>query len=165
MPLIERPHWSYSAINQYLRCPLQFYFERIRQLPVETVGSGLVLGSAVHRGLEAYHRSLQDGRPVPADHVKNIFQATWQFREQQQEIQYRSGENRQKAIDQGIALLETYLREPPPENIVAVEQSIIVPLRNSRGEYTETPLVAVIDLLTDHEEGLKVTVLKTSARA
>lgn len=22
----DRPHWSYSSINQYLRCPLQYFF-------------------------------------------------------------------------------------------------------------------------------------------
>ena len=43
----HRKHWSYSAINQYLRCPLQYYFERVLRLPKPTVGSGLVLGEVI----------------------------------------------------------------------------------------------------------------------
>jgi CRISPR/Cas system-associated exonuclease Cas4 (RecB family) len=62
--MINRPHWSFSAINQYLRCPLQFFFERVLGLPQPTVSSNLVLGSAVHRTLEAYHRNLMQGRTV-----------------------------------------------------------------------------------------------------
>ena len=25
---LSRPHWSYSQLNGYLRCPLQYFFER-----------------------------------------------------------------------------------------------------------------------------------------
>ena len=28
----DRPHWSYSSLAQYLRCPLQYYFERVVHL-------------------------------------------------------------------------------------------------------------------------------------
>ena len=58
-----------------------------------------------------------------------------------------------------------YLEEPPPENIIAVEQSFISPVRNSRGEYLETPIVAIADLITDDEHSLKVNEFKTSGRA
>src|SRR5690606_24653891 len=42
---------------------------------------------------------------------------------------------------------------------------IIAPLINSRGEYLETPLVAVTDLLVTEEDHLKVQEFKTSGRA
>ena len=67
-------------------------------------------------------------------------------------------------IDQGVALLDMYMQEPPPENILAVEQPMIVPLHTSSGEFLEKPLVAVVDLLCRDEDGLKVTEFKTSGR-
>lgn len=163
--MISRPHWSYSAINQFLRCPLQFYFERVLGLPQKTVSSNLVLGSAVHKTLEAYHRGLQNGTPAKEDELKTAFLSSWESREKNSEISYRNGDSRDGVLDQGIGLIELYLKEPPPSDILAVEKDMIVPLHNSQGAYLETPLVVVIDLVTRTEEGLKIVEFKTSGRA
>lgn len=163
--MTSRPHWSYSSVNQFLRCPLQFCFQRILKLPQPTVGSGLVLGSSVHGALEFYHRSLQDGERVKAEQLHRIFLDTWKERECNSEIAFRKGDTRDDCIAQGIGLIDVYLKEPPPENIVAAEQELIFPLRNSQGKYLEAPMVAVVDLLTRDDDGLTITEIKTSGRA
>ena len=163
--MITRPHWSYSSINQFLRCPLQFYFQRIRKLPQPTVGSGLVLGSSVHGALELYHRSLQEQKPVKSDRLRQTFLDAWKERESNSEIEFRKGDTRDGSIAQGIGLIEVYLKEPSPENIVAVEQEMIFPIHNSQGEYLETPMVAIVDLLTRDNDGLAITEIKTSGRS
>ena len=56
-----RPHWSFSSVSQYIRCPLQFYFERVQKLPRKSVSDAQLLGSALHSALAEYHR---DSRPV-----------------------------------------------------------------------------------------------------
>jgi CRISPR/Cas system-associated exonuclease Cas4 (RecB family) len=48
---ISRPHWSYSSLSQFLRCPLQYYFERVLGMPRRTVSEAQVLGSSVHVAL------------------------------------------------------------------------------------------------------------------
>lgn len=161
----HRPHWSYSSLNQYLRCPLQYFFERVLGLPRATVGSGLVLGSAVHTALEHYHRGLMENQPASRDQIQKSFIDAWGSRDDECEIEYKRNETRSSAIELGVALVEMYLEEPPPENIVAVEQSFLSPLRNSQGEFLETPLAAVADLLTQDNESLKVREFKTSGRA
>lgn len=163
--MITRPHWSYSSINQYLRCPLQFYFQRIRGLPQPTVGSGLVLGSAVHATLELYHRSLQEQTPVKVEQLHRAFLDSWESREKNSEIAFRKGDTRDDCISQGISLVEIYLKEPPPENIVAVEQNMIFPIHNSQGEILETPMVAIVDLLVRDDGRLTIIELKTSGRS
>ena len=163
--MINRPHWSYSSINQYLRCPLQFYFQRVLKLPQPSVGSGLVLGSSVHAALELYHRSLQERKPVKIDQLHRAFLDAWQTQENNSEVEFCKRETRDGSIAQGISLVELYLKEPPPEGIVAVEQQMIFPIRNSRGEILETPMVAIVDLLTRDDDGLTITELKTSGRA
>jgi ATP-dependent helicase/DNAse subunit B len=55
----HRLHWSYSAISQFLSCPLRFYFQRVIRLPQRSVGSSLVLGSSVHAALAEYHRTVR----------------------------------------------------------------------------------------------------------
>ncbi len=161
----HRPHWSYSSISQYLSCPLRFYFQRVQRLPQMMVGSSLVLGSSVHAALAEYHRTVQQDEPTDIPKLHKIISETWNKRENETRISYRDGENQADLLAQGISLVELYLKEPPPENIVAIEQEIIAPLHNSQGEYLETPLVAVADLITEGNEELTVREFKTSGRA
>jgi putative RecB family exonuclease len=164
-PVIStRPHWSYSQVSQYLRCPLQYYFERILKLERPFVPSAMALGSAVHEGLAEYHRHLQVNQPVPEGYIQQSFLNAWQASEDRQPIQFKESENRDDVLAQGVALLELYMQEPPPENIVAIEEAMMVPLFTSAGECLEKPLVAVLDLLSRDAHGLVVSEYKTSGR-
>ena len=159
-----RPHWSFSQLNQFLRCPLQYYFERVLKLERPYAPSVLVLGSSVHEGLAAYHRLLQAGQEIPAGHVQETFLNAWQANEDRQPIQYKEKETKDELLAQGIALLELYLQSEPPQNIVAVEQPMMVPLFTSNGECLEKPLMAVLDLLNRDDHGLVVSEYKTASR-
>lgn len=161
----HRPHWSYSAISQFLSCPLRFYFQRVIRLPQKSVGSSLVLGSSVHAALAEYHRTVQQNEPTDTVKLHQIMADTWTMRESETPISFRDGETQDELMAQGISLVELYLKEPPPENIIAIEQEIIAPLHNSQGEYLETPLVAVLDLITEGNEEMTVREFKTSGRA
>lgn len=163
--MFNRPHWSYSAISQYLACPLRYYFQRVLCLPQPTIGSSLVLGSAVHAVLAEYHRSIQNDEPTNIDHLHQVLTESWSGRENQTRLVFRDGETAQGAIDQGIALVELYLKEPPPQQIIGIEQEIISPVHNSQGAYLETPLVAIADLITEDNEEITVREYKTSGRA
>ncbi len=162
---MTRPHWSYNQLSKFLRCPLQYYFEYVLGLPRKTVPSGQALGSAVHAALAAYHRSINDGSPIDADAVKQSLLDAWKERDAQEVIQYGAGEQPGDILDQGMALLNAYLVEPPPENILAVEEALIAPVCNSQGEILEKPLVAVVDLLTRDNMGTNITDFKTAGRS
>jgi CRISPR/Cas system-associated exonuclease Cas4 (RecB family) len=161
----QRPQWSYSALQQYLACPLRYYFQRVLGLPARTAPAHLVLGAAAHAALAAYHRGLLQGQPVELDRLREVLLQTWDSREKEQTVTFRDGESRADLLAQGEALLVAYLQEGPPEGIVAVEREILAPVQNSRGEYLETPLVAVADLLTHPGAAYRVFEFKTSGRA
>jgi putative RecB family exonuclease len=161
----DRPHWSYSAINQYLRCPLQYYFERVLKLPQLRVSSDLVLGSAIHEALAFYHRKIQLQKPVELKELQVLLEAAWRNRESRQGLMFKRGQTRESQLSLGKQLIATYIKYPPPENIIAVERRFLVPLQNSRGEYLETPLLAVVDLLTQNDGLLVVQEFKTAGRA
>jgi len=160
-----RAHWSFSAINQYLRCPLQYYFERVLKIPRKSVGSGLILGSAFHHALAIYHGRLKTGQDVGWDDVQQGFLENWHLREKEVIVEYKPKESRDDLIAKGLELLKLYLEEPPPAEIIAVEQRLMVPLQNSEGKYLELPLLAFIDLVTREEGILKVNEFKTSGRS
>jgi CRISPR/Cas system-associated exonuclease Cas4 (RecB family) len=162
---MTRPHWSYSSISQYLACPLRFFFQRILGLPQTTVSSNLVLGSSVHHALAEYHRTIQRDEPTSVEALHRAFVSSWTRRETEVKVAYRDEGTRDNAIAQGISLIELYLQEPPPQEIIGIEQEIVSPLHNSQGEYLETPLVSVADLITEKDEVLTVHEYKTSGRA
>ena len=159
----HRPHWSYSQLSQYLRCPLQYYFERILQLKRPFITSKLVFGSVLHEVLAAYHRGIQLGSYLSIDKAERFFQLLWQLREAEELIQY-SGETKEQLHDQAMHLIELYFDQPPPTDVVGVEQALVVPLKTSSGEFLEKPLVAIVDLLTRESGQLTVTEFKTSGR-
>ena len=160
-----RPHWSYSALNQYLRCPLQYYFERVLKLPKATLGSGAALGSAVHAALADYHQRLRDELPTTKPAMQLAFLAAWENCEARQSIVFKAGQNRDQQIEVGLALLELYRQQPPPQGIMAIEQAVWSPLVTSRGEILEKPLVAILDLAVEEDGELLIREFKTSGRA
>ncbi|TWT60828.1 RecB family exonuclease [Rubinisphaera italica] len=161
----SRKHWSYSAINQYLRCPLQYYFQRILKLPQPSVGSGLVLGSSVHHALAVYHGYLKENKEPVEQQIQQEYLETWLLKEKEQIVEYKAKESRDDLLELGMELVKLYMAEQPPQEIVAIEQRFLIPLHNSEGEYLETPLLAFTDLITKEADILKVTEFKTSGRS
>jgi len=160
----DRPHWSYSQVSQFLRCPLSYYFDRIAKLPKPFISSGLALGATVHHALAEYHRSIQENRILGPEQVHDVLMATWDEMDNREPIQYKDSEDRTKSVDQAVALLDLYLKEPIPACVVAVEEPLLVPLFNSHGDALEKPLLAIPDLITRETEELTVREFKTSGR-
>ncbi len=63
--------------------------------------------------------------------------------------------------EQAIELLKIYVQEPPPKDILWIEQEFIVPVHNSAGEYLETPLLTVLDLVSMDDGRMKISEFKT----
>lgn len=158
-------HWSFSELTTYMRCPLRHFFEYELALPKRSTPSSLVLGSAIHEALAVFHQSIQQGSPLAKEVVKKEFLQAWEERKREGTIVFQHQTERD-AVDQGVSLLDLYLRQPPPRNVVGVEQRLLTPLANSSGEVLEKQFVGVLDLVTrDEEDGLKVTDFKTSSRS
>ena len=162
----DRPHWSYSSISQYLKCPLRYYFERVFRLPRRTVSDAQVLGSTVHAALAHYHRCLQVREPITPGQILETFHEAWIGQSSQIKVIQVAGKSLDDSLDLGVSLIEIYLKEPPPANLLAVEQPVLTPIANSQGEYLEKPLLVVPDLITRQDDAtLKVTEIKTAGRS
>ncbi len=49
-----------TALNNYLKCPLEFYFKNLIRIP-SPKNEATEFGSAVHYALEKLFRKMQDG--------------------------------------------------------------------------------------------------------
>ncbi len=165
MTPIKRPHWSFSSINQYRRCPLQFFFERIAKIPRKSVSSSLVFGSAIHDALASHHQRIKLGREASEQNLKDDFMGSWRVRTEDQLVTFKANESASDLVGKGQAMMELYSKEEPPADIIAVEERVLVPLTDSSGNILERPLAATCDLISGTPEKTKVTEFKTSAKA
>ncbi len=46
--LRETPHWSYTALNTYLQCPMKYALRYVEHAPVERIGACFAFGRAFH---------------------------------------------------------------------------------------------------------------------
>jgi len=163
---VTRPHWSYSSVSQYLKCPLQYYFERIAKLPRRGTTDAQVLGSAVHSALATYHRQLQSGEATTAGSIRQSYLDAWDSLIRDNQVVALGGKPLDDSRDLGMVLVEAYLEQPPSGSIIAVESPMMAPIANSRGDYLEKPVLIVADLVSRQEDGtLQITEIKTSGRA
>lgn len=61
--VIKNFRMSASALNDYLRCPLAFKYERLLKVPMQ-YNKNLALGTSIHAALEAYFRDLDSEKGV-----------------------------------------------------------------------------------------------------
>lgn len=163
---VTRTHWSYSSVSQYLKCPLQYYFERVVKFPRKGTTDAQVLGSAVHSALATYHRQLQSGGAVTAESIRQAYLDAWDGQVDDGQVVALGGKPLGDSRDLGMTLVEVYLGQPPSGTIIAVESPMMTPIANSRGDYLEKPVLIVADLVSRQEDGtLQITEIKTSGRA
>ena len=139
----EAEHWSYSSVSQFLKCPLQFYFERVLKLPRKSKTDALVLGSSLHSALAVYHRKLQVGEPVTTQEIHTAYLDAWEDQAKDGQIVAFGEKSLSDSRDLGISLVDVYLKEPPSGTIIALESPLLAPIANSRGDFLEKPLLIV----------------------
>ena len=165
-PNVARPHWSYSSVSQFLKCPLQFFFERVAKLPRGTTTDAQALGSSLHEALAIYHRKLQSRESVTTHEIHQAFLDAWEDQAENGKVIIPGEKSLRDSRDLGMALVDVYLTESPPDSIIAVESPLLAPIVNSNGEYLEKPTLVVADLIVKlPDTTLRVVELKTAGRA
>lgn len=157
----DRPHWSYSSLNQVLNiCSLQFFFERIEKLPKPFTPVALAFGSVFHRVLEFVALNRMDGQVPPPEVTRDLFHDLWS-REQEEGPPIEADEEEpDKLAEQGAGLVAVYLKQiDPEERVVGLNQAFAVPIGKS-----ERPLIGEIDCVIEASSETLLIDWKTSAR-
>ena len=63
----ETPHWSYSAFNTYLTCPMRYYFRYVEHAEVERTSVSIPFGRAFHavlseRAMKGVDYTVEDAK-------------------------------------------------------------------------------------------------------
>jgi putative RecB family exonuclease len=146
----ERPHWSYSALNQFFNvCSLQYYFDRIAKLPKAFTPATLAFGSAYHRVMEWAALMRKQCRQVKTLEASELFHDVWSRQiEEDTDIKYDDETDAETSAKLGRDMVSCAVSNfDPEEEVVMVNEAFCVPLRDASGVTLEKPLIGEFDLV------------------
>jgi hypothetical protein len=157
---------SASRLNLWLKCPLAWrlrYKDGIRS----ATSPSMFLGKVVHFGLEAAYRHWQLGVRLDGEQVVQKMLDGWAGLIDEDDITFDSMADEQAMQKQASELVKAYLGSVPQnEKPLAVEVALESPLVDpDSGEDLGMPLVGVVDLVLDGQDGPLICDFKTAARS
>ena len=162
-----RAYISPSRLNTWLRCPLAFklrYVDGVRSPPSKS----MFVGKMVHSGLECFYRHKQLGVTLPAGVVVQRMDACWEPLVAEDGLEFKDSAEEVKLRTQSASLVTAYLTQLPANEPTptTVETKLEAPLVDPfNGEDLGIPLLGVVDLVVDSDDGPLVCDFKTSARS
>ena len=161
----SRDFVSWSQLNTFRRCPLQYRFRYLDKVEPEYIASSLLIGSSIHSAIELYHRRELEGAPLPdLDELVAQFWTEWKDRtEDSAEVRFSKRESDLDAVSQlASRMLASFLESPHRKTggvIIGIEERMSEKvLRGCR------PLLGIVDLVFHSENRLFVRDYKTAAR-
>lgn len=138
---------SPTQMGMYLRCPRMYEFRYIYG-HVSPPGISLVMGKAIHEGIEnIYKTKMETGDKPPIDETTAVFSDAWDKSIAEMAIEDRPPEDDEDAPfntkDTGIKLLRVYNGSVADETIpIAIEQRV-------EGSVDGIPILGYIDIIKD----------------
>jgi hypothetical protein len=127
----------------------------------------LFVGKACHSALEVYYRHRQLGITLETGDVISKFLESWAGLVDQEEVTFADVAEEQAMRMKVCDLVTAYLAYAPTfEKPLAVEVAVEAPLVDPvTGEDLGMPLLGIMDLVLDYEDGPLICDFKTSARS
>lgn len=138
---------SASRINQYMRCPQQWYYRNALGLKAQPAGAA-ILGSAFHKAIETnYREKMLSREDMAVADVLDVFST--EFDEASPEAVWYN-ETVGEAKDSGVRLLTEYHETVSPKTQpLTVERHFKVNLADDKGDDLHWHLEGTMDLLTE----------------
>ena len=153
----ETPHWSYSAFQAYLTCPMRYYFRYIEHAEIERTPVSIPFGRAFHAVLS--ERAMK-GSDYTVEDAKEDFSVYFRGEtEVTENLTYRADEDYWFWAQRGYDMLEVALAEWPDDftvKSVAEAFSVEVPGLSK-------PLIGEFDLVVTDGGDETIVDWKTSS--
>ena len=161
--------WNYvspSRLGLWIRCPLAFKFRYVDGIRSPT-NSNMFIGKMCHGGLEVFYRHRQLGTTLSAEDVAKRMVDGWDKAVADEGMRFETEADEMKAKLQAVDLVAAYLAHVPEDEAcpLAIEASMESPLVDPlRGEDLGIPLLGIVDLVLDKQQGPVIADFKTAAR-
>lgn len=123
---MDHDHLSYSQVNMYLNCSLQYRFKYVDNIPPAFTSAALAFGSAIHEAVAAFHQSRLEGDHLRADQMLDVYRDQWRSAEG---VKYFNGDNENSLLEKAKNML-TVFHESADHNsqVIGVEEFFEIPL-------------------------------------
>ena len=158
---------SASRLNLWSKCPRAFLLRYVDGV-VSPPSPALFVGKVVHGVLEQIYRNLKECTIVTKNDLQPLVDNIWSNAMVEEPCEFDDDTQEAKCQKQILDLVFAYRKEIniSHEKPIAMEKRFEVPLVDpSTGEDLGLPLVGVIDLLLETQEGVVVVDCKTAASA
>jgi len=136
---------GFHFMQDYIKCQQYFYWRYVKQLQPVHKPSPLIYGGAIHAGLEAWYKGMQENEHIELrlKHMLESFKATMQ----EDEAEYAEHEWYEKDHDRGLLVLQAYAEHYPKEpfKVLAVEEPVDIELP------TGDHFTGTMDLIVEQE--------------
>lgn len=122
-PLLEKFSMNVTALNNFLKCPLQFYYQNLIRIP-SGKNEATEFGSAVHYALEKLFRKMQDSGKEQFPPVNDLLaDFSWYLKKHRENFTKEAFERR---MEYGVEVLGNYYKKYVDSwaKVVAVERNI-----------------------------------------
>jgi putative RecB family exonuclease len=163
--LRQQPHLSASSISAYIDCSLQYYFSRVKKVPIEFVPDNLAFGTAIHATLADYYRAKMTGNRFMQKDVHSLFRQHWRKEAEGrgEMINYAEGKDYNSYIHEGIDLLNAWFAYTPDDNftVIGIEEAFSFQSPN-----LPIPIIGAMDLIQADSAGtVVITDFKTANKS
>ena len=151
------PHWSYSAFQTFLTCPLKYQFRYIDKVDPERTGSCFPFGRAFHAALSERARIGQD---MSVREVKDVFEDFLKAElEATPNVVFKENESLDSMLIQGSNMLEAVCENWTDDfSVKSVAESFSVTVPG-----LTKPLIGEFDCIVEDGKDICIVDWKTSA--
>jgi DNA helicase-2/ATP-dependent DNA helicase PcrA len=136
--LLEKFALNVTALNNYLKCPLQFYFQNLVRIP-SPKNEATEFGSAVHHALEQLFRKMQNNNETFPPVSVFIADFEWYMVRHQESF---TKEQYARRIEYGREILSNYY-----EQSISHWRTIVTIERNIKNVFNGIPIKGKLDKL------------------
>ena len=145
---------SYSAMNTYQSCPLQYKFQDIDRIKTPK-SKEAVFGTIIHGTMKFVH--------TPGILSPNIDQAMENFSNAWNPAVFENPDEERAAFSQGIQIIQKYYHENNPANFNIVDLESRFTIQIGKGENVHD-VAGIIDRIDKTEDGYEIIDYKTSKK-
>ena len=141
LPIVQRNMYlNYSGMSTFTKCPLQFKYKNILQIPVYKGAAG-IFGSYIHDVLEFLYKNIQMGKTPSLNEVIEYYEDNWKpygFLSKEQQLEYHT--KGKEMIGEYYALHKADFRKP-----LFLERGFKVKV----GDFTVSGFIDRVDKISD----------------
>ncbi len=140
--LLNKNLFSYTQLESYDRCPLQYKYQFILKVPT-TPSAALTFGDTIHKTLQAFYQEFFDNKNIGEKEILNIFKNNWS------PLGYTSAAHEARMKKEGEIMLKKFLVKFHQPNIKVVDLEKLFRIKIDQ----ETSVVGKIDRVDDLGDG------------